>query len=60
LLVRELHVLLDHIEDPNAIALDHVLENRSNFDYLPESFSRCVLVRLRGESQLLAWTEVHH
>lgn len=46
LLVSELHVLLDHIRDPNAIALDHVLKNRSNSGYLPVQFLRCVLGRL--------------
>jgi hypothetical protein len=37
LLVSELHVLLDHIRDPNAIAIDHVLEKRSKFDNLPNA-----------------------
>lgn len=44
LLVSELHVLLDHIRDPSAIAFDHVLKNRSNSAYLPMRFLRCVLV----------------
>ena len=48
LLVSELHVLLDHISDPNAIVPDHVLEKRSNFGNLPLPFSRCVLVRFRA------------
>jgi hypothetical protein len=48
LLVSELHVLLDHIHDPGAIAFDHVLKNRSNFDYLPMQFLRCVLVTRAG------------
>ena len=46
LLVSELHVLLDHIRDPAAIVLDHVLKNRSNFDHLPIVFLRCVLDRV--------------
>jgi hypothetical protein len=45
LLVGELHGLLDHIRDPDAIASDHVLKNRSNFDHLQIEFLRCVLVR---------------
>lgn len=45
LLVSELHVLLDHIRDPEAILRDHVLGNRSNFGYLPMSILRCVLVK---------------
>lgn len=44
LLVGELHGLLDHIRDPNAIAFDHVLGNRSKSGYLPMRFLRCVLV----------------
>lgn len=44
LLVGELHVLLDHIRDPDAIVSDHVLKNRSNFGHLPMQFLRCVLV----------------
>src|SRR5882672_4846904 len=44
LLVRELHVLLDHIRDPAAILPDHVFKNRSNFGHLPMSILRCVLV----------------
>jgi hypothetical protein len=44
LLVSELHVLLDHIRDPDAILSDHVLKNRSNFAHLPMRFLRCVLV----------------
>jgi hypothetical protein len=52
LLVSELHVLLDHIRDPNAILCDHVLRNRSNFDYLPMSILRCVLgQRLRERDE---------
>lgn len=50
LLVSELHVLLDHISDPNAIVPDHVLEKRSNFGNLPLPFSRCVLAHGRRES----------
>ncbi|MGE0399688.1 MAG: hypothetical protein AB7T06_23435 [Kofleriaceae bacterium] len=38
LLVRELHVLLDHLRDPDAIASDHVFKNRSNYDHLPVRF----------------------
>lgn len=45
LLVSELHVLLDHIRDRDAILRDHVLRNRSNFGYLPMSILRCVLDR---------------
>jgi len=44
LLVSELHVLLDHVRDPDAIAFDHELKKRSNFGHLPMSFLRCVLV----------------
>lgn len=44
LLVSELHVLLDHIHDPDAIVSDHVLRNRSKFEHLPIQFLRCVLV----------------
>ncbi len=43
LLVGELHVLLDHIGAPDAILSDHVFRKRSNFDYLPTQFLRCVL-----------------
>ena len=44
LLVSELHVLLDHIRDSDAILPDHVFKNRSNFGHLPMSILRCVLV----------------
>jgi hypothetical protein len=45
LLVSELHVLLDHIQNPDAIALVHVLKNRSKSGHLPMQFLRCVLDR---------------
>lgn len=51
LLISELHVLLDHIRDPDAILPDHVLRNRSNFGYLPRRFLRCVLVPLASEAR---------
>jgi len=47
LLVSELHGLLDHIRDPDAIASDRVLKNRSNFEDLQIQFLRCVLVLRR-------------
>jgi hypothetical protein len=50
LLVSELHVLLDHIRDPEAILPDHVFRKRSNFGYLPMSILRCVLARPRRHS----------
>jgi hypothetical protein len=50
LLVGELHVLLDHIRDPDAIASDQVFKNRSNFDHLPMQFLRCVLVMSHPDS----------
>src|ERR1700689_821436 len=48
LLVSELHVLLNHIRDPDAILPDHVFRKRSNFGYLPMSILRCVLARRSG------------
>src|SRR5689334_21501524 len=38
LLVSELHVLLDHIRDPDAIPVDRVCKNRSNSAHLPTRF----------------------
>src|SRR5665647_496600 len=50
LLVSELHVLLDHIRDPNAIVSDHVPGNRSDYNNLLLQFSRCVLDPEREEA----------